>query len=94
MRFRVVVIDEATQATEASTLIPLVRGAESVVLAGDPKQLPPTVISEAAADILQETLFERLQISGAVINSIPGICVGLLSFIQFKRMPVRLKRPS
>ncbi|KAL0035694.1 hypothetical protein WJX79_008965 [Trebouxia sp. C0005] len=63
--FRMVVIDEATQATEPSTLIPLVRGAESVVMAGDPKQLPPTVISRGAEMAgLQVTVFDRLQRSG------------------------------
>lgn len=54
-------IDEATQATEPSTLIPLVRGAECVIMAGDPKQLPPTVLSKAAMECnLDRTLFERL----------------------------------
>ena len=63
--FRLVVIDEATQATEPSTLIPLVRGAESVVMAGDPQQLPPTVISRGAEKAgLQVTVFDRLQRSG------------------------------
>ena len=63
--FRLVVIDEATQATEPSTLIPLMRGAESVVMAGDPRQLPPTVISMGAENAgLQVTLFEKLQRSG------------------------------
>ena len=63
--FRLVVIDEATQATEPSTLIPLMRGAEAVVMAGDPCQLPPTVISRGAEEAgLQVTLFDRLQRSG------------------------------
>lgn len=48
MHFRVVVLDEASQATEASTLVPLVKGAECVVAAGDPNQLPPTVLSQEA----------------------------------------------
>ena len=70
MQFRVVVIDEATQATEPSTLIPFVRGAESVVMAGDPQQLPPTVISMAAAEMgLQTTLFERLQTLGIMLHN-------------------------
>ena len=47
-RFRVVVLDEASQATEASSLVPLVKGAECLVLAGDQKQLPPTVLSQRA----------------------------------------------
>lgn len=43
------------------------RGAECVILAGDPLQLPPTVLSlEAATDLrLDQTLFERLQGCGA-----------------------------
>jgi regulator of nonsense transcripts 1 len=45
MVFQRVIIDEATQATEMATLIPLTRGAQQVVLIGDHKQLPPTVIS-------------------------------------------------
>ena len=58
-------LDEATQATEPSSLIPLIRGAESVIIAGDPKQLPPTVISQGAVNLgLQVTLFDRLQAAG------------------------------
>lgn len=59
-RFDVVAVDEATQATEPSCLVPLTR-ADRVVLAGDHRQLPPTVLSrEAAADGLDRSLFERL----------------------------------
>lgn len=54
------------QATEPSTLIPLIRGAECVVMAGDPKQLPPTVISQGALECgLDSTLFDRLNRAGA-----------------------------
>ncbi|MCF8247759.1 MAG: AAA family ATPase [Saprospiraceae bacterium] len=45
--FRTVVIDEAAQALEPATWIPITR-ATKVVLAGDPFQLPPTVKSEQA----------------------------------------------
>ena len=63
--FRSVVVDEATQATEPSTLIPLLRGAEWAVLVGDPRQLPPTVTSpEAKGCGLDASLFERLQAGG------------------------------
>lgn len=39
-----VIIDEATQALEAVCYVPIFK-AKKLVLAGDPKQLPPTVMS-------------------------------------------------
>ncbi|NPB07958.1 MAG: IGHMBP2 family helicase [Aquificae bacterium] len=52
------VIDEATQATEPSALVPVTK-AKRVIMAGDHKQLPPTVLSEKAKP-LTYTLFERM----------------------------------
>ena len=53
-----------------------VRGAECVVMAGDPKQLPPTLTSDGALDAqLDRTLFDRLQDTGQplpLLNSMPG----------------------
>ncbi len=57
LHFDLVLIDEAGQQIEPSTLIPALRG-KRVVMAGDHRQLPPTVISEN--DILKRSLFERL----------------------------------
>ncbi|HCF58215.1 MAG TPA: AAA family ATPase, partial [Myxococcales bacterium] len=58
--FDLTVIDEATQATEPTALLPLLR-APKAVLAGDHRQLPPTVLSLAAArQDLSRSLFERL----------------------------------
>ncbi len=54
--FDVAVIDEASQATIPSVLIPINR-AKRFVLAGDHKQLPPTVVK---AQELSKTLFEML----------------------------------
>lgn len=64
--FRVVVVDEATQATEPAVLVPLTRGAQCVVMAGDPKQLPPTVVSQKALRdfSLDVTLFDRISGNG------------------------------
>lgn len=60
-RFSRVLIDEATQATEPSALVPLSKGSRQVVLIGDHKQLPPTVISRRAEQGgLSRSLFERL----------------------------------
>ncbi|NWV82166.1 SMBP2 protein, partial [Dasyornis broadbenti] len=58
--FELVVIDECAQALEASCWIPLLR-APKCILAGDHKQLPPTIISHrAAAEGLSLSLMERL----------------------------------
>ncbi|HDS46030.1 MAG TPA: IGHMBP2 family helicase [Methanomicrobia archaeon] len=60
VKFDVAVIDEATQATEPSALIPVLK-AKRFIMAGDHKQLPPTVLNEAAAwGSLSRSLFERL----------------------------------
>lgn len=55
-----VIVDEATQIPDPIALIALAR-ARKAVLAGDPCQLPPTIISqEAARQGLSVTLFEQL----------------------------------
>jgi hypothetical protein len=60
-KFTRVLVDEATQSTELSTIIPLTLGAKQVILIGDHKQLPPTVVSSNAANKgLSVSLFERL----------------------------------
>ncbi len=58
IEFEVAVIDEATQATIPSVLIPIGK-AKKFILAGDHKQLPPTILSEKAKP-LSQTLFEKL----------------------------------
>jgi ATP-dependent RNA/DNA helicase IGHMBP2 len=59
-KFDLAVLDEASQATEPLSWIPITH-ARKVVLAGDPLQLPPTIYSKKAADAgLGTTLMERL----------------------------------
>jgi ATP-dependent RNA/DNA helicase IGHMBP2 len=59
-QFDRVIVDEATQALDPLSLIALLR-APRAVLAGDPQQLPPTVVDlDAARDGLASTWFERL----------------------------------
>lgn len=59
-RFGLLVIDEACQSSEPGCWVPLVR-ADRVVLAGDHRQLPPTIVSvQAAREGFGVSLFERL----------------------------------
>ncbi len=58
--FDLVLLDEATQATEPTALMAFLK-APATILAGDPQQLAPTIMStEAKAGGLGVSLFERL----------------------------------
>ena len=62
IEFETVIIDEAAQSIELSALIPLKYGCAKCILVGDPKQLPPTVLSrEAARFQYEQSLFVRMQ---------------------------------
>jgi predicted DNA helicase len=56
-KFEILIVDEASQSTEPSVLIPLIK-AQKVIMAGDHKQLPPTVLHPLAKG-LSYTMFER-----------------------------------
>jgi len=84
--FHTVLIDEAGQASEVATLQPITAGAKSVVLVGDPQQLPATIKSEAAKAVeMERSLFERLQSKGCP--------VALLS-VQYRMHPEIRSFPS
>ena len=79
LRYRALLVDEAGQASEPELLVPLVNGAERVVLVGDPKQLPPAIQSEPAKQAgLGVSSFQRLQQAGA-----PHIMLG----VQYRMHP-------
>ncbi|KXT17167.1 hypothetical protein AC579_317 [Pseudocercospora musae] len=62
IEFETVVIDEAAQCVEMSSLIPLKYGCIKCIMVGDPKQLPPTVFSKEAAKFqYEQSLFVRMQ---------------------------------
>src|SRR5438128_12502876 len=64
-KFKTVLIDEATQATEPECMIPLVLGCKQAVLVGDHQQLGPVIMNKKAARAgLCQSLFERLVILG------------------------------
>jgi ATP-dependent RNA/DNA helicase IGHMBP2 len=59
-RFALAVLDEATQAVEPAAYLALLRAGRAV-LAGDPMQLPPTILSRSAEEGgLGISLFERI----------------------------------
>ncbi|CAO1632941.1 unnamed protein product [Sympodiomycopsis kandeliae] len=85
--FETVIIDEAAQAVELSTLVPLRYGAKRCIMVGDPKQLPPTVLSGKAQKLkYSQSLFVRLY-EQAKQN------VYLLS-IQYRMHPEISRHPS
>ena len=62
VEFETVIIDEAAQSIELSALIPLKYGCSKCILVGDPKQLPPTVLSRQAAKFqYEQSLFARME---------------------------------
>ncbi|PWN45746.1 hypothetical protein IE81DRAFT_320047 [Ceraceosorus guamensis] len=84
--FETVIIDEAAQAVELSSLIPLRYGCKRVILVGDPNQLPPTVISQKAARLkYSQSLFVR------IFDAHPDVY--LLS-IQYRMHPLISAFPS
>ncbi|OUJ18061.1 Superfamily I DNA/RNA helicase [Methanonatronarchaeum thermophilum] len=59
-KFESLFIDEATQATEPSCLIPIPK-ANNVIMAVDYKQLPPTTLNEKSKqEGLNKTQFEKI----------------------------------
>ncbi|RGP81431.1 hypothetical protein FLONG3_576 [Fusarium longipes] len=65
-QFDTVIIDEASQQTEPSSLVPLVKGCSQVILVGDHVQLRPTVGQTALALDFDVSLFERLYTKATV----------------------------
>eukprot|EP00890_Picochlorum_soloecismus_P003014 jgi/Picsp_1/3713/NSC_06549-R1_regulator of nonsense transcripts 1 len=65
LKFKTVLIDEATQSSESETLIPIVKGCEKLILVGDQCQLGPVILNRRALRSgLGESLFERLMFLG------------------------------
>lgn len=61
-KISVCIVDEVTQSCEAETLIPLMLGVRTLVLVGDPNQLPATILSQQAKKLgLDQSIFSRVQ---------------------------------
>ncbi len=85
-KFDAVIIDEAAQAVEPSSLIPFKYNPQAVVLVGDPCQLPATVFSATAKKAgYSQSLFQRLQIAGYPV---------LMLETQYRMHPAIAEYPS
>ncbi|CUM67907.1 uncharacterized protein PRCAT00005618001 [Priceomyces carsonii] len=87
VEFDQVIIDEACQCVELSSIIPLRYGCKKCILVGDPNQLPPTVLSQAAASYnYEQSLFVRMQ------KNFPDCCY--LLNVQYRMHPDISSFPS
>ena len=85
--FDLVALDEASQASEPLSWVPLTL-ARKAIFAGDALQLPPTIYSkEAAEGGLSTTLFDRLK------EILPPLCQTLLR-VQYRMHEDIMKFPS
>ena len=67
--FDYIIIDEAGQSVELSSLIPFQYGCRAAIMVGDPKQLPATTFNANSAKILyNRSLFERLSTGGTKVE--------------------------
>ena len=63
--FEVVVVDEAAQSVEPSTLSALQKGSKHAILVGDPQQLPATIFNVSGRNTKYDrSLFQRLEEAG------------------------------
>ena len=84
-KYPYVVIDEAAQALEPESLLPILMGAKKIIFAGDHKQLGPVVTSQPAKKLnFGRSLFERL-----AVNITP-----LLLVYQYRMHPAIMDFPS
>jgi len=84
--FNVLVIDEAAQTVEPSTLVPFNWISNQVYLVGDPSQLPATVLSRKAISFgYNMSLFTRMMNSGYPVEKLTT---------QYRMHPIIRKFPS
>ncbi|XP_058015439.1 probable helicase senataxin [Ahaetulla prasina] len=92
-----VIVDEAGQACEVETLIPLIHGCKKLVLVGDPKQLPPTIKSLKAQDYrFEQSMIGRLykHLKEQDQGNMSGKCPVLQLTVQYRMHPEICLFPS
>jgi len=81
-----VIVDEACQALELATLIPMQYDAKITVLIGDPKQLPGTTFSfHSSKSGYDRSLFERMMTAGCPVTMLE---------VQYRMAPIIRSFPS
>ncbi|KAK7143076.1 hypothetical protein R3I93_014289 [Phoxinus phoxinus] len=91
--FNCVIIDEASQAKETETLIPMLYRSPAVILVGDPNQLPPTVVSQKAKEFgYDQSLMARL--CKNLHPSNPQLSPIFLLSVQYRMHPDICEFPS
>ncbi|CAE7215477.1 unnamed protein product, partial [Symbiodinium necroappetens] len=90
-----VLIDESTQSVEPTTLLPMSVGCEHLVLIGDHRQLPPTVVSDDAKRLgLDKSLFARLAEEDESQPEVDAIAVPVLLNEQRRMHPSIARFPN
>ncbi|XP_051960453.1 probable helicase senataxin [Xyrauchen texanus] len=90
--FSCIIIDEASQAKETETLIPMLYRCPTVILVGDINQLPPTVVSKKAKEFgYDQSLMARLCKS---LQSNPQPSPILFLNVQYRMHPDICEFPS
>ncbi|XDV38190.1 hypothetical protein PO909_007653 [Leuciscus waleckii] len=91
--FNCVIIDEASQAKETETLIPMLYRCPAIILVGDPNQLPPTVVSQKAKEFgYDQSLMARL--CKNLHPSNPQLSPIVLLSVQYRMHPDICEFPS
>lgn len=84
--FDYIIIDEACQSVELSSLIPFQFGAKLAILVGDPMQLPATTFSfTSSKNNYSRSLFERLMLGSSKVEMLT---------IQYRMIPEICEFPS
>ncbi|KAI1060879.1 hypothetical protein LB507_010073, partial [Fusarium sp. FIESC RH6] len=91
-KFDTVIVDEASQQTEPTALVPLVKGCSRAILVGDHVQLRPTVNPTALALDFEVSLFERLY-TNAKLKGDQGVSTLMLD-TQYRMHPKLCEFPS
>nr|CEG05454.1 unnamed protein product [Fusarium clavum] len=92
-QFDTVIVDEASQQTEPTSLVPFVKGCSRAILVGDHVQLRPTVNSTALALDFDVSLFERLYTNAKLAKGDQGVSTLMLD-TQYRMHPKLCEFPS